>query len=144
MCWASDTLDTKRFKFRARRVLDALSSGQISKAGPCPPFEIKSINLQKWILAIIKTDLLHSQTKKTNTKTLYKHTTYKHMNRVREIHSTDINKDIYIYSHIKNTIPTRLTCTSSQGCPIHWHQWTKQRLNTQIEHKIFHMFPSDI
>ena len=90
MCWASDTLDTKRFKFRARRVLDALSSGQISKAGPCPPFEIKSINLQKWILAIIKADLLHSQTKKTNTKTLYKHTTYKHMNRVREIHSTDI------------------------------------------------------
>ena len=34
------------------------------------------------------------------------------MNRVREIHSTDINKDIY--SHIKNTVPTRLTCTSTR------------------------------
>ena len=114
MCWASDTLDTKRFKFRARRVLDALSSGQISKAGPCPPFEIKSINLQKWILAIIKADLLHSQTKKTNTKTnlqthiltmsgksipltsTHLHTSrvqiqqYWHVPQVRDVQSTDI------------------------------------------------------
>ena len=53
------------------------------------------------------------------------------MNRVREIHSTDINKDIY--SHIKNTVPTKLTCTSSQGCPIHCHQRTRWRLNVQIK-----------
>ena len=57
----------------------ASSSEQISKAGPCPPFEIKSINLQKRIMAIIKADLLHSQTNKTNTETNYKHTTYKHI-----------------------------------------------------------------
>ena len=44
-----------------------------------------------------------------------------YINNVREIHSTDIN----IFRNVKSTIPTILTCTLNQGCPIHWHPWAK-------------------
>ena len=55
-------------------------------------------------------------------KTTYDHFSYKHIDYVREIHSTDTN----IFRTVKRTIPTTLTWTSNPGYPIHWHPWIKQ------------------
>ena len=59
-------------------------------------------------------------------KTTYDHFSYKHIDYVREIHSTDTN----IFRTVKRTIPTTLTWTSNPGYPIHWHPWVKQNQNT--------------
>ena len=55
-------------------------------------------------------------------KTTCDHFSYKHIDYVREIHSTDTN----IFRTVKRTIPTTLTWTSNPGYPIHWHPWIKQ------------------
>ena len=58
-------------------------------------------------------------------KTTYDHFSYKHIDYVREIHSTDTN----IFRTVKRTIPTTLTWTSHPGYPIQWHPWIKQNQN---------------
>ena len=82
-----------------------------------PPFEVKSINpqtsLKKWILVSIKADLSHSEKLPKQT--------YNH------------------FRNVKSTIPTILTCTLSQGCPIHWHPWAK-KTKTLWPNKRFYMY----
>ena len=110
---ASDKLSIRRAKLRTYFQRQTL-----------PPFEVKSINpqtsLKKWILVSIKADLSHSEKLPKQTYNHFYSQTY--INNVREIHSTDIN----IFRNVKSTIPTILTCTLSQGCPIHWHPWAKK------------------